>query len=181
MFSQKNKKNSYVYSYTYKLLNIRPFWVFTTVSFFKNTFSPLLACVLKILSILQKKIKILSHSIVQVKESHFCILCLVVNSCFSDPLSLVRDHRAKEVLTAQGIAVRSFNADLLYEPWDVNDAHGRPFTTFAAFWERCLSMPYDPESPLLPPMRIVSGLYSINYVPKLSSLYPFVYSSLSIF
>lgn len=95
--------------------------------------------------------------------------------CFSDPLSLDRDHRAKEVLTAQGIAVHSFNADLLYEPWDVNDAHGRPFTTFAAFWERCLSMPYDPESPLLPPKRIVSGLYSINYVPK------FVYSSFSIF
>ncbi|KAF5461884.1 hypothetical protein F2P56_017945 [Juglans regia] len=74
-----------------------------------------------------------------------------------DPLSLVRDHRAKEVLSAQGIAVRSFNADLLYEPWDVNDAHGCPFTTFASFWERCLSMPYDPEAPLLPPKRIISG------------------------
>ncbi|KAF2299694.1 hypothetical protein GH714_002520 [Hevea brasiliensis] len=74
-----------------------------------------------------------------------------------DPLSLVRDHRAKEILTAQGIAVRSFNADLLYEPWDVNDDQGRPFTTFAAFWERFLSMPYDPEAPLLPPKRIISG------------------------
>ncbi|KAI9106871.1 hypothetical protein K1719_022399 [Acacia pycnantha] len=74
-----------------------------------------------------------------------------------DPLSLIRDHRAKEVLTAQGIAVRSFNADLLYEPWDVNDTHGQPFTTFYAFWERCLSMPYDPEAPLLPPKRIIAG------------------------
>ncbi|KAB5568699.1 hypothetical protein DKX38_002492 [Salix brachista] len=74
-----------------------------------------------------------------------------------DPLSLVRDHRVKEVLTAQGIAVRSFNADLLYEPWDVNDVEGRPFTTFAAFWDRCLSMPFDPDAPLLPPKRIISG------------------------
>ncbi|XP_031274986.1 cryptochrome-1 isoform X2 [Pistacia vera] len=74
-----------------------------------------------------------------------------------DPLSLVRDHRAKELLTAQGIAVRTFNADLLYEPWEINDAQGRPFMTFAAFWERCLSMPYDPDSPLLPPKRIISG------------------------
>lgn len=74
-----------------------------------------------------------------------------------DPLSLVRDHRAKEVLTAQGITVRSFNADLLYEPWDVTDAQGRPFTTFDVFWERCLSMPYDPDAPLLPPKRIISG------------------------
>ncbi|KAL6179909.1 hypothetical protein ACLB2K_046580 [Fragaria x ananassa] len=74
-----------------------------------------------------------------------------------DPISLVRDHRAKEVLSANGITVRSFNADLLYEPWDVNDVHGRPFTTFDAFWERCLSMPFDPEAPLLPPKRIISG------------------------
>lgn len=74
-----------------------------------------------------------------------------------DPLSLVRDHRAKEVLTAQGVAVRSFNADLLYEPWEIQDAEGRPFRTFASFWERCLSMPYDPDSPLLPPKRIITG------------------------
>lgn len=65
----------------------------------------------------------------------------------------------KEVLTAHGVAVRSFNADLLYEPWEVNDDQGRPFTTFTAFWERCLSMPYDPEAPLLPPKRIIPGLY----------------------
>ncbi|KAK6116140.1 hypothetical protein DH2020_008409 [Rehmannia glutinosa] len=74
-----------------------------------------------------------------------------------DPISLVRDHRAKELLTAAGIAVRSFNADLLYEPWEVNDQEGRPFTTFAGFWERCLSMPYDPEAPLLPPKKIISA------------------------
>ncbi|CAN0877331.1 CRY1 [Linum grandiflorum] len=74
-----------------------------------------------------------------------------------DPLSLVRDHRAKEVLTARGIVVRSFNADLLYEPWDVSDDQGRPFSTFASFWDRCLNMPYDPESPLLPPKRIIAG------------------------
>lgn len=74
-----------------------------------------------------------------------------------DPLSLVRDHRAKELLSAEGIVVRSFNADLLYEPWEVYDAQGQPFSTFAAFWNRCLSMPYDPAAPLLPPKRIISG------------------------
>lgn len=72
---------------------------------------------------------------------------------------MVRDHRAKDALTAEGIAVKSFNADLLYEPWEVTDELGRPFSMFAAFWERCLSMPYDPESPLLPPKKIISGLF----------------------
>ncbi|WOK94339.1 cryptochrome 1 [Canna indica] len=74
-----------------------------------------------------------------------------------DPLSLVRDHQLKELLTAQGVIVRSFNADLLYEPWEVNDENGHPFTTFASFWNKCLSMPYDPATPLLPPKRIVPG------------------------
>eukprot|EP00262_Sarcandra_glabra_P021853 TRINITY_DN940_c0_g2_i3.p1 TRINITY_DN940_c0_g2~~TRINITY_DN940_c0_g2_i3.p1 ORF type:complete len:677 (-),score=99.33 TRINITY_DN940_c0_g2_i3:227-2257(-) len=74
-----------------------------------------------------------------------------------DPLSVVRDHRVKELLTAQGIAVHSFNADLLYEPWEVSDKQGNPFSTFAAFWNRCLSMPYDPTAPMLPPKRIISG------------------------
>ncbi|KAM7253342.1 hypothetical protein ACFE04_025960 [Oxalis oulophora] len=74
-----------------------------------------------------------------------------------DPLSLVRDHRAKEALTSRGITVRSCNSDLLYEPWEVNDPQGCPFNTFDGFWERCLSMPYDPEAPLLPPKRIISA------------------------
>lgn len=74
-----------------------------------------------------------------------------------DPISLVRDHRVKEVLAAEGVSVRSFNADLLYEPWEVLDQEGRPFTTFSRFWDRCLSMPYDPEAPLLPPKRIFPG------------------------
>lgn len=79
----------------------------------------------------------------------------------------MRDHRAKEVLGAEGIAVRSFNADLLYEPWEVNDAQGRPFSTFSDFWDKCLSMPYDPEAPLLPPKRIIPGL--LNYAVLLLS------------
>jgi len=105
---------------------------------------------------------------------------MFVKWCVADPLSLVRDHRAKEVLNAQGITVRSFNADLLYEPWDVNDVHGRPFTTFAAFWDRCLSMPYDPDSPLLPPKRIIPGL--LLFIHFLSSYISFnVQSVCSLF
>ncbi|PKA56750.1 Cryptochrome-1 [Apostasia shenzhenica] len=74
-----------------------------------------------------------------------------------DPLSLVRDHRIKELLTARGINVRSFNADLLYEPWEVTDKNGCSFSTFEPFWNKCLSMPYDPAAPLLPPKRITAG------------------------
>ncbi|KAL8253492.1 hypothetical protein R6Q59_037185 [Mikania micrantha] len=74
-----------------------------------------------------------------------------------DPFSLVRDHRAKEIITENGIVVRSFNADLLYEPWEVLDGEGQPFITFSSFWDRCLRMPYDPQPPQLPPKKIISG------------------------
>nr|GLL39617.1 cryptochrome-1-like [Ipomoea trifida] len=84
-----------------------------------------------------------------------------------DPLSLVRDHRVKEILTAQGVSVRSFNSDLLYEPWEVLDDEGHPFTTFKEFWDKCLNMPYDPEAPLLPPKRIISADVSRCHVDNL--------------
>jgi cryptochrome 1 len=56
--------------------------------------------------------------------------------------------------------VRSFNSDLLYEPWEVNDEEGHAFSTFQDYWNKCLNMPYDPLAPLLPPKRIVAGSHS---------------------
>jgi cryptochrome 1 len=79
----------------------------------------------------------------------------------ADPLSLVQDYRVKEQLAAEGIDVQSFNADLMYEPWEVLDEDRRPFTMFAPFWNRCLCMP-DPATPQLPPKRINSGIQMHN-------------------
>ncbi|XP_076897908.1 cryptochrome-1-like [Bidens hawaiensis] len=119
------------------------------------------------LSELDSSLKNLGTSLITKRstDSVSCLLQLIkstgANRLFFnhlyDPLSLVRDHRIKEVLTNNGIEVRSFNADLLYEPWEVLDDEGRPFNTFTEFWDRCLSMPYDPESPQLPPKKIISG------------------------
>eukprot|EP00250_Pteridium_aquilinum_P019576 c24488_g1_i1 orf=1218-3317(+) len=71
-----------------------------------------------------------------------------------DPISLVRDHRVKHGLTESGIQVQSFNGDLLYEPWEVLDDLGKPFTSFESYWVKCLCMPFEPDSPLLPPKRL---------------------------
>ncbi|KAK1436381.1 hypothetical protein QVD17_02160 [Tagetes erecta] len=119
------------------------------------------------LALLDSSLKHLGTSLIT-KRSTDSVACLLeiikstgANQLFFnhlyDPLSLVRDHRMKEVLTNNGIAVRSFNADLLYEPWEVLDDERRPFNTFTEFWDRCLRMPYDPESPQLPPKKIISG------------------------
>lgn len=37
---------------------------------------------------------------------------------------------------AAGYTCRSYNADLLYEPWEVLDNAGEPFHTFKTFWDK---------------------------------------------
>lgn len=71
-----------------------------------------------------------------------------------DPVSLVRDHKIKNQLVALGITVQSFNGDLLYEPWEVYDESGHAFTSFNAYWTKCMSMPIEPTS-VLPPWKLV--------------------------
>lgn len=53
-----------------------------------------------------------------------------------DPISLMRDHDCKRGLTAAGVAHRTFNGDMLYEPWDVLDPNKQPYSTFDDFWNR---------------------------------------------
>jgi cryptochrome 1 len=38
-----------------------------------------------------------------------------------DSISMVRDQQVKDELRAQGVLTSTFNADLLYEPWEVLD------------------------------------------------------------
>lgn len=52
-----------------------------------------------------------------------------------------------------GISVHSYNGDLLYEPWEIYDEKGHAFTTFNAYWEKCLHMQMESVS-LLPPWRL---------------------------
>uniref|UniRef100_A0A383WNN2 Photolyase/cryptochrome alpha/beta domain-containing protein n=1 Tax=Tetradesmus obliquus TaxID=3088 RepID=A0A383WNN2_TETOB len=68
-----------------------------------------------------------------------------------DSISMVRDQQVKDDLRSNGILVSSFNADLLYEPWEVLDEQQQPYTTFKSYWDRCLAMPYAPPLPLPEP------------------------------
>ncbi|XP_058101660.1 cryptochrome-1 isoform X2 [Magnolia sinica] len=74
----------------------------------------------------------------------------VVYNHLYDPVSLVRDHNIKRQLAELGIPVSSFNGDLLYEPWQVYDEKGLAFTTFDAYWNKCMSMTIEPRHLLLP-------------------------------
>lgn len=78
----------------------------------------------------------------------------VVFNHLYDPVSLVRDHNIKEKLVELGLSVKSYNGDLLYEPWEVYDEKGHAFTTFDPFWQRCLHKQMEPVS-LIPPWQLI--------------------------
>ncbi|CAI5978834.1 unnamed protein product [Closterium sp. NIES-64] len=82
------------------------------------------------------------------------------------PASLVRDHRVKQELSRRGVVVRSFNADLLFEPWEIFDDHGKAFTTFRSFWRHCLHHPRPsrPDPPLPAPARLCGPLGFVRSV-----------------
>ncbi|KAG2450020.1 hypothetical protein HYH02_000124 [Chlamydomonas schloesseri] len=68
-----------------------------------------------------------------------------------DPISLMRDHDCKRGLAAAGVAHRTFNGDMLYEPWDVLDANKQPYSTFDDFWNSVRAMPVPPPFPVSAP------------------------------
>ncbi|XP_045805410.1 cryptochrome-1-like isoform X2 [Trifolium pratense] len=78
----------------------------------------------------------------------------VVFNHLYDPVSLVRDHNIKEKLVELGLSVKSYNGDLLYEPWEIYDEKGHAFTTFDRFWQKCLHKQTEPVS-LIPPWQLV--------------------------
>ncbi|XP_057471556.1 cryptochrome-1 isoform X2 [Actinidia eriantha] len=85
---------------------------------------------------------------------------LVYNHLY-DPVSLVRDHEIKKTLVELGISVQSYNGDLLYEPWEVYDEKGHAFTTFDAYWDKCLHMQVEPVLHL-PPWQLVPAAGTVE-------------------
>ncbi|WP_455233850.1 cryptochrome/photolyase family protein [Thiogranum longum] len=56
------------------------------------------------------------------------------NRCY-EPTLIERDQSLKRELKTQGMQVRSFNAGLLREPWDLLKKDGTPYRVFTPFWK----------------------------------------------
>ncbi|MGO4285046.1 cryptochrome/photolyase family protein [Bosea sp. TAB14] len=69
--------------------------------------------------------------------------------------SIALDTRLKERLSSAGIEVRSFNASLLNEPWQVTTRTGQPMKVFTPYW-RAARERGEPAAPLPAPSRIRS-------------------------
>jgi deoxyribodipyrimidine photo-lyase len=70
-----------------------------------------------------------------------------------EPALVSRDAAVTSGLTKRGIAVKSFNSALLFEPWEIESKKGAPFQVFSPFWKTCLRRP-TPSTPLPAPKRI---------------------------
>jgi len=77
------------------------------------------------------------------------------NRCY-EPAAIARDRSLKADLRDAGLNVESFNASLLFEPWEVTTKAGGPFKVFTPFWRACRSGP-SPPAPKPPPRSLRVG------------------------
>ena len=75
------------------------------------------------------------------------------NRCY-EPWRITRDMALKDTLTKSGIEVASFNASLLYEPWEIKKADGTPYRVFTPFFRKGCHASGEPPKPQPAPKDI---------------------------
>jgi len=73
-----------------------------------------------------------------------------------DGAGVAIDAAIKARLRAEGVDARSFKAQLLHEPWEVETKAGGPYGVFSPFWRAALQRP-EPEAPLPAPKALSSA------------------------
>lgn len=64
-----------------------------------------------------------------------------------EPAIIARDTKIKLSLEGLGVEVKSFNGQLLREPWELKTGSGGPYQVYTPFWNALLKLP-DPAEPL---------------------------------
>jgi deoxyribodipyrimidine photo-lyase len=62
-----------------------------------------------------------------------------------EDFSRARDERIKSYFQAEGLETRSFNSQLLWEPWEVFTNDSKPYQVFTPFWKKVLSLDAPPK------------------------------------
>ena len=87
------------------------------------------------------------------------------NRCY-DPESIDRDSQIKTSLKADAIHANSYNASLLYEPWQVLKKDTTPYRVFTPYWkEVCrigLTLPPSPTPQAIPSLPDTAGITPLN-------------------
>ena len=75
-----------------------------------------------------------------------------------EPHGIASNKALKTALLDQGIAAKSFNAGLLFEPWDVANKQGGYFKVFTPFWRHCQTRDIA-DALLAPSLQAATGHY----------------------
>ncbi|MCO7224907.1 deoxyribodipyrimidine photo-lyase [Pleionea sp. CnH1-48] len=102
---------------------------------------------------------------------HHSIKTVYWNRCY-EPWRTQRDAEIKKHLLNQGINAKSFNASLLWEPWENLKADGTPYKVFTPFYKRGCLQSIPPRAPLSAPQNITfsEGKFHTLTLPDLALL-----------
>jgi len=68
------------------------------------------------------------------------------------------DGRIKAALRAEGVEAKSFNGQLLREPWEVKSGKGEPYSVFTPFWRAHQALG-APPAPRPPPKKLAAAAW----------------------
>ena len=91
------------------------------------------------------------------------------NRCY-EPWRVQRDLLIKQDLQGLGVTSRSFNASLLWEPWEVAKKDGTPYRVFTPFYQKGCRQALPPRQPLAPPPRLSYHANDIAFAQPLDAL-----------
>ncbi len=97
------------------------------------------------------------------------------NRCY-EPWQIKRDAIIKQELKKNGIEAKSFNAYLLWEPWQVKKADNTPYKVFTPFFKKGCLNAEKPRKPILQHNTVIFSkdlkfsldLSALNLLPKIS-------------
>jgi deoxyribodipyrimidine photo-lyase len=79
-----------------------------------------------------------------------------------EPALIDRDKSVQQMLTSEGIKVKTFNASLLFDPEEIKNSGGKPFQVFTPFWRACISAAPDFMTlPVPAPLKIKTPIPSL--------------------
>lgn len=81
------------------------------------------------------------------------------NRCY-EPALIQRDQQIKVYFKSKSVEVKSFKANLLFEPWEIENKQGKAFQVFTPYWNHCLGKIHELEKPFSMPLNIIP--YSKN-------------------
>jgi len=92
------------------------------------------------------------------------------NRCY-EPAAVKRDTALKAMLAEKSLDVCSFNASLLFEPWELQTKNGGPFKVFSPFWRAALIRDFKVPVPAPKGLEVVAtdgglALEVLNLLPK---------------